>query len=822
MSLIAGANISRTPSDEGRNAGPSRADIQTIQPLTSMQTSLLLATLRAKRTGSDPGFLQLRCTLRGELDDQAFERAWHLAFERHAALRTSVHWQSTDRPVQVVSRRVLPSWHVQDWQDAPGQSFDERLAAFLDRDRSLGLDLTRSPVMRLARFRRTADEWVLIWSCHHVLIDGWSGAIVLNEVMLAHDALRQGLDPQLRTARPFADYVNWLQRQDDTEAGTFWHSTLAGVAAAATLPQCSGGGRDDAPQPAAPRTLSTALSAEDTRALEAFARGEHITLGTLAHGAWAVVLAGGSGCADVCFGTTVSGRTAPVPGIEEMVGTFINALPVHAVVEPDMTARHFLNAVQRQLVGLRRFEHTSPARIQEWSGLPGHRRVFETLVVVENFPRARQGGAGALRVEDLQGGITTSAAAALVVVPGDSMRLHLMYDPARLDAAAAQPLLADFAGTLVRLVRHADVPVHVSMSQREAAVTIAPGASAMASGVAAQLPVTGDPLESQLVQILESVLAVNSVGLDDDFFALGGNSLNAARFFDRIERVFGRRLPLATLFEASTVRALAERLRNDGYAARWSSLVAMQPDGHLPPLFCVHSYEGNILIYRDLARHLAPEHPVYGLQSVGMNGARRPLARVEDMAAHYLAEVRSVQPRGPYRLAGICFGISVSFEMAHQLIAQGEEVERLFILDSGFMQQLPMPAAPQRNAAQLFAWRVRAHSRALWLRAGEIPERMRETAHERNLRRVREGNISAWMRYRPRWYPATVTLIRSQGYQQDWHVTTWSELASRLETYVVPGDHSNLIYEPHVEHLAARMRACMQSPVAGVSAGSQA
>jgi thioesterase domain-containing protein/acyl carrier protein len=325
--------------------------------------------------------------------------------------------------------------------------------------------------------------------------------------------------------------------------------------------------------------------------------------------------------------------------------------------------------------------------------------------------------------------------------------------------------------------------------------------------------VTGDPLEFQLVQIVESVLSVKSVGLDDDFFALGGNSLNAVRMFDRIERVFGRRLPLATLFEASSVRSLAERLRTDGFTAPWSSLVALQPDGHLPPLFCVHSYEGNILIYRDLARRLAPEQPVYGLQSLGMNGARRPLARVEDMAAHYLAEVRTIQPEGPYRLAGICFGISVSFEMAHQLVAQGEEVERLFILDSGFMQQLPIPAPPQRNAAQMLVWRVRAHSRALWMRAGRVPERMRETPHERTLRHVREANIRAWTHYQPRWYPQTVTLIRSEGYgfHQDWHVDTWSKLAARLETHVVPGDHSNLIYEPHVEHLAALVRACTQS-----------
>jgi thioesterase domain-containing protein/acyl carrier protein len=323
------------------------------------------------------------------------------------------------------------------------------------------------------------------------------------------------------------------------------------------------------------------------------------------------------------------------------------------------------------------------------------------------------------------------------------------------------------------------------------------------------VPATADALESQLARIVEDVLALGNVDIDDDFFALGGNSLNAARMFDRVARVFGRRLPLATLFEAPTVRTLATRMRSDGWEAPWSSLVALRPSGTLPPLFCVHSYEGNVLIYRDLARRLGPDQPVYGLQSIGMGGGRVPLDSVEAMAAHYIAEIRMVQPTGPYRLAGICFGISVSFEMAHQLTAVGETVDRLFILDSGFMQHLPMPTPPSGTLAHRIVRRIVAHSRGLRFRARTAIEHAAETAHERNLRLVREGNIRAWTRYDPRWYDGTVTLIRSEGYgyHQDWHVETWSRLAATLETHVVPGDHASLIYEPHVEHLAACMRA---------------
>lgn len=852
---LTGAEFGRAPVEgSGADRDDTRANIEAILPLTPMQTSLLLATLRSGLDGPDPGFLQLRCTLRGELDETAYEAAWDRVFERHAGLRTSVHWQSTDRPVQVIARRVRASWHVEDWQDVTAEAFDERLAAYLDQDRSRGLDLTRSPAMRLARFRRAPHEWVLVWSCHHVLLDGWSGAVVLGDITRMHDALRRGESLRHGAARPFADYVRWLGQQDETGAEMFWRSALSGADAAVTFPDTTASSDSSASQRTQrtaavertkaaasrqgttaversnaaasrgadmPREVSAALDADLTMALQRFARTERVTPGALVHTAWAIVLAARCRARDICFGTTVSGRSAPVTGIEDMVGTFINALPVRTVVPLNATLRDFAGAMHQQLAGLRRFEHVSPTRIHEWSGLPGHRRVFDTLVVFENFPASPAGAEGALRIEELRGGITAAVPLVLVVVPGERLELHLIHDPDRIVSAEANALLDGCCDILTSLVRDPDAAIPHALGLPLGPVP-APGAFSRAarnSAATARPDMNGssdhvipgaimDPLEFQLVQLVEGVLSVRAVGLDDDFFALGGNSLNSARLFDRIERVFGRRLPLATLFEASTVRSLAERLRSDGWRAPWSSLVALQPDGELPPLFCVHSYEGNILIYRDLAQRLAPEQPVYGLQSFGMDGARPPFERVEDMAAHYLAEIRSVQPEGPYRLAGICFGISVSFEMAQQLVAQGQQVDRLFILDSGFMQELPMPAPPQRSIAQRVARKVSAHARALRLRAGALLERVRETPNDRILRRVREGNIRAWTRYQPRWYPGTVTLIRSEGYgfQQDWHVETWSKLAATLEAFVVPGDHSNLLHEPHVEHLAERIR----------------
>ena len=183
-----------------------------------------------------------------------------------------------------------------------------------------------------------------------------------------------------------------------------------------------------------------------------------------------------------------------------------------------------------------------------------------------------------------------------------------------------------------------------------------------------------DALERQLTNLWEMVLGRTPIGVTDNFFDIGGHSLLAAQLFARIDRELGANLPLATLFHAPTVRQLADLLRQKDWKPSWASLVPIQPAGSRKPLFCVHGAGGNVLLYRDLARHLGPDQPIYGLQSRGIDGGESYLTRFEDMAAHYINEIKTVQPEGPYNLAGYCLGGTLALEMAQQLEAKGEEV----------------------------------------------------------------------------------------------------------------------------------------------------
>jgi thioesterase domain-containing protein/acyl carrier protein len=336
-----------------------------------------------------------------------------------------------------------------------------------------------------------------------------------------------------------------------------------------------------------------------------------------------------------------------------------------------------------------------------------------------------------------------------------------------------------------------------------------------------------DELELQLSLIWERVLGIRSVGREDNFFELGGHSLLAVRLFSEIEKRTGRRLPLATLFEAPTVERLAAVIRQEGWTAPWSSLVAIQPGGTRLPFYCVHPAGGGLLAYRDLARHLGPERPVYGLQAVGLDGARPPLSTVEAMASHYLGEIRGFQPQGPYFLGGYSDGGILAFEIARQLEAAGEPVGCVALLDTwgpGYGELLPASDLARVRARRLLDWFAR-HSDNL-VRAGDLRRRLayvrdklsrrlrktRKVARRplpRPLQEVRRSVQSAVEKYDPRPWFGSVWLFRAREqpavFRKD-RTLGWNRVVlGGVVVDEVPGNHGSAIREPAVHELAQKL-----------------
>lgn len=352
-------------------------------------------------------------------------------------------------------------------------------------------------------------------------------------------------------------------------------------------------------------------------------------------------------------------------------------------------------------------------------------------------------------------------------------------------------------------------------------------------------------LELQLAKLWESVLNIHPIGVRDNFFELGGHSLLATRLWMEIEKLAGKNLPLATLFQAPTIEQLANILSQEGWSLSCSSLMVIQPGGSKPPLFCIHVLGRGLEFFRPLVRYLDPEQPVYGLSThvANVDEKQAPPNRVEDLAAFYVKEMQSLQPEGPYFLTGVSFGGEVAFEMARLLVAQGEKVALLALLDS--VNQYAFQPVPKRE--QLAAhWsnllqfgpayikkivlghieefnhrldlRIQGISCKLYQVIGRpLPDALQDYTYEML------NEKAAWD-YTPQVYPGLVTLFRASDRAASTSVSTrfdpelgWGKLAAGgLEIHDVSGDHLGILEEPHVRGLGEKLRACIDKALAAL------
>ncbi len=405
-------------------------NLEALYELSPLQQGLFFHSRYAREP--EVYFSQTRCTLEGPLDDAALEQAWRKVLERHPALRTSFHWKDLDKPLQVVERRVELPFERQDWRDSAG--IQEHFEAFLREDRQRGFELTQAPLMRVTLIRTGEEEHRLVWSFHHLLLDGWSLPLVLKDVMVLYEASRRGAEIPLPPVRPYRDYILWLQKQDLGRAETFWRETLAGFTAPTPV------GTDRGGESSFARHFEL-LPPELTAALQDLARRNQLTLSTLVQGAWAILLSRTSGQEEVLFGATSSGRPADLPGVETMVGMFINTLPVRVSADPDAGLLPWLRGLQDLQLQTRQFEYSSLVQIQGWSEVPRGLPLFESIVVFESYPVATgsTGGDGGLRISDVATLQKTNLPLNLIALPmgttvGDRLQMRLAYDTRRFDA----------------------------------------------------------------------------------------------------------------------------------------------------------------------------------------------------------------------------------------------------------------------------------------------------------------------------------------------------------------------------------------------------
>jgi amino acid adenylation domain-containing protein len=360
-----------------------------------------------------------------------------------------------------------------------------------------------------------------------------------------------------------------------------------------------------------------------------------------------------------------------------------------------------------------------------------------------------------------------------------------------------------------------------------------------------EAPVT--PTEKKLAVIWGSILKHSKVGIHDNFFEIGGHSMIAVSLILKIEKELGVRLPLATLFEHSTIHLLGEIIDKKSKPVSWRSLVPIRPEGSRKPIFLVHGVGLNVLLYSALVNHLDPDLPVYGLQAKGLDGKEKPLETIEEIAAHYISEIMTVDPDGPYAVAGFSSGGRIAFEMAQQLSAMGKKVSFLGLFDAAANEYSASRPLIDRLGSQIqrslkyLAWNIRYFFRdkeqtklsIISRKLKNLRKKLRgldmeidrkdlvstgaESELPRYLRRVHRANLKASKKYTPKPYSGKIILFKAK-HQTFYHLDPdhygWDDYArGGLQIHEIPGEHSRIFAPPNDKYFAKVLEETLKTSI---------
>lgn len=429
-------------------AGADR-EIEDIYPLSPAQEGMLFYTLLTPESGAY--VTQMVYELEG-LNVEAMKQAWQRVLDRHPILRTAFVWKNLDHPLQIVRRRLDLQLEEEDWRRLSESERKERFENFLKDDQRRGFQLSQAPLMRMTLFRVAENSYQLVWSYHHLLLDGWSAPLLINEFLSFYEAFDKGQDLQPERGRPYRDYIEWLDRQDLSGAEAFWRRYLKGFISPAPM------GMNQAARGGEYREQELWLDEATTAAIQSFVRKHKLTLNTLSQAAWSLALSHHSGVNDVVFGATLSGRPVGLPGAETMTGLFINTLPVRAQVKPDVALTNWLRELQEQQAELLQYESSPLNEVQRWSEIPQDKPLFESIVVFENFPMdgARSFKDRGLSFANTGFVIRNNFPLTLRVTPGSQLALKILYDASRFDADAMAGTLAQLEALLRKIIAQPD------------------------------------------------------------------------------------------------------------------------------------------------------------------------------------------------------------------------------------------------------------------------------------------------------------------------------------------------------------------------------
>jgi non-ribosomal peptide synthetase component F/thioesterase domain-containing protein len=799
-------------------------------------------TLEELAPGNPALHMRACVRLTGKVAKDKLEKSFHYLMERHETLRTTFE-RIEHELMQVISPSLPITLAVTSFEDIKEAEQPNRLKDAVREEAAAPFDLAHGPLLRARLFCLRDQDHVLVISTHHIIVDGWSQGVIQRDLWTIYQSLVEGHEPYLPPLTiQYSDFVHWQQEwlpSDEAQQQIeFWKKQLA-----APLPVLNFSDDKPARRQSASEPMETLLLPDDlARELKNFGQSHDVTMFMLLVAGFAVLLSRHTDQKDIVIGSPVAHRQAET---EPLIGPFAGPVTLRIDLSGDLTLLELVNRVRD--VAVNALSHADiPFEVLlknlDSSALRGRNPLSQCYFFYQTaFLQPRS--LSELTITPLRDiGLGTHFELQMGLLERqEGIRAQLEYNPDLFDPATVHLLLEDYHKILDVVLENPNLKIaELGLSARPKTRT-----AQAAESPHGEIALPQNDTERQLKQIWGELLGIRSIGVHQNYFELGGNSILAVRLFHQIENVFKVKLPLSTLLEAPTIRQFARILQNEGSAPTWSPVVPIQPGGPRPPFFCVHAAGGNVLLYRALSRHLGDSQPFYGLQFPGLDGEQPLLTRIEDMATLYVEEIRTLQPHGPYYLGGYCLGGTIALEMAQQLTRSGEEVALLALFDtlnwskiapysiwSKTYHQGERLLFHARNFTMLsfkdkikfFKEKLRIlRSRSnIW--RGKLTRRLSENKSESSLlAQIWDITDRAAVKYVAKPYPGRITDFRPVKQYSKYMGPDiyWDELArGGYDVVTLPVFPAGMLLEPFVETLAAELRTAMDKAMSNVSTRS--
>lgn len=812
--------------------------------------------------------------LRGPLNEDAFERAFREIVRRQPSLRT--YFERVDGKIDQHVQADVPVtlFPVESLERIPAVQREEVLLARLQKLTAELFDLSVAPLFRAKVFKVSEEEHVFFFMAHHIVWDGWSFDLFYQEMATIYAAYVAGeVSPLADLAVTYCDYAAWHRKWMDGDEcerqSSYWRAQLTEIGQVIPLPI------DRLPAAQSIGTGATKWVSVDTKrtsSLHALASRTGVTQFIVTLTLFGVLLYDYSRSRKLVIGTPVRGR--PAPEFEVIMGYFNNLLVMPVEVDPEQSVVDLIGRVKASVLGGYAAADASLENIASVTkGSSGHGAglLYQALFSFQDG-RQRPSEWGHLRhsmIPLFQSGVTEDIGMWFVETP-DGLEGGLTYNTDVLNEATATWLVQRYGDLIDSVIETPSISVNALVgppTEASAArlnypgVSVRPVDASLADRVLPEYVAPTNEVEAQLASIWQSVLGVQRVGINDEFFELGGDSLNSLKMISEVEKILGLAVNPVDLVQSPTVASLSRRLAVP--VPSRASLVVLRR-GSNRNLFMVHDGDGATLLYAKLASLLPEDVTVIGIGPRKLPGVPLAATSIEEMAAQYVHRLRERQPVGPYMLGGLCAGGLIAYEIASQLSQAGETVDLVAIFDAGTPQS-PTRSTLMSNqrkrsfAASIAGLRQRPGGAMMrgWLFASmalgavyralswEVCSRIRAfTGGSRVvlLSQLLKRNRSwpGWLRspnfrdiYRyaeQRYKPAPVegvrvVLIRAKTlnavssseadrgiddtpyaeYYVD-ELMGWGVLVSDLKAIDVDGGHSSMFWEPHVHSLARAIR----------------